>query len=192
MLPKIIQLRLIKLRRQNRVSQILQILQARAQARDHRIRPNPQRHHALERGKPIAELARNQRMVQEIPIAVPSLAAEDLPEHVGDVVGFDDAAGAPDGDDGGEVDAPPVFAVGLVDDVDALDKGAEEGDVDGFAEVFEDGLLLGGGEVELFDGEAAAECFFDVLAVGLGAVSWVDSWAILVAKVLREMRMRFV
>lgn len=46
------------------------------------------------------------------------------------MVAADDAAIAPDLDNGSEVDLPSVFEVGEVYDVHALHKGAEEGAID--------------------------------------------------------------
>ena len=55
-------------------------------------------------------------MVEEISVVVAG-GVEYFFEHVGDVVGADDAAVFPYLDDFGEVDAPSVLLVGLVDDL---------------------------------------------------------------------------
>ncbi len=75
-------------------------------------------------------------MVQKILVNVTFLR-EDLLEHVRNVIRADDTAIAPDLDDVREVDHPSILLVGLIDDVNPLDEGAQECDVDGFAQVFE-------------------------------------------------------
>jgi hypothetical protein len=56
-------------------------------------------------------------------------------EHICNVIRANDAPVTPNLNYFGEVDTPSVFLVGLVDYVDALNKGCEEGGVDRFAEV---------------------------------------------------------
>ncbi len=166
-LPEIIQLRLIELCRQDSVSRELQILQRGAQAGDDRIRLDAPGHDLPQRRKAVLQLMRDTVVIQQITVLRLPVVLPDLLEHVGDIVSLDDAAGAPDLDDGGEVDAPFVLAVGDVDNVHALHEGGQARDVGGDAQVLEEAVaLLGVGEVEFLGREGAIKGVFDAQALG--------------------------
>lgn len=166
-LPKIIQLRLIKLGRQDGASREFQVLQRGAQAGDDRIRLDAPGHDLPQRRKAVLQLVRDANVVQQITVVRLPVVLPDLLEHVGDIVRLDDAAGAPDLDDGGEVNGPFVLAVGDVDDVHALHEGRQARDVGGDAQVLEEDLaLLSVGEVEFLGREGAVEGVVDVQALG--------------------------
>ena len=73
--------------------------------------------------------------MKKIPV-LDSRLLENILKQVGYVIRADDATTPPDLDHFGEVDAPSVLLVCLVNNVDALDEGCKKRGVDCFAEVF--------------------------------------------------------
>ena len=73
--------------------------------------------------------------MEKIPV-LDSRLLEDSLKQVGYIVRTDDATIPPDLNHFGEVDAPFVLLVRLVNNVDALDEGCEERGIYCFAEVF--------------------------------------------------------
>lgn len=130
MLSKIIQLRLIETRRQDRVPAVLQILQCSAQTGNHSVDLDPLRHYLLERSEALLQLLRNAMFVEKIPVAITPMDGPNRCEQAGNGVRLDDAARAPDLKDRGKVDLPPVLGVGGIDDVDALDVAGQTRCVD--------------------------------------------------------------
>ena len=80
-------------------------------------------------------------MMEEIFVDVPFLR-EDFLKHVRDVVGTDYATITPDLDHVWIIDHPAVFFICLIDNVDPLHKGAQEGNIYSFAQVFKESVLL--------------------------------------------------
>lgn len=74
-------------------------------------------------------------MVEKIPV-LDSRLPENILKQISYVICTDDATIPPDLDHFGEVDAPSVLLVCLVNNVDALDEGCKERGVYCFAEVF--------------------------------------------------------
>ena len=129
-LSKIVQLRLIETRRQNRVPAVLQVLQCSAQTRNHSINFDSLGHYFFERSETLLQLLRNAVFVEKIPIAIAAMDGPNRCEEAGNGVRLDDAARAPDLKDRGKVDLPPVLGVGGIDDVDALDVAGQARCVD--------------------------------------------------------------
>ena len=77
----------------------------------------------------------------------------------------DDAPATPYLRDVSVADTPPVLFVGLLDDIETLGEGGQEGCIDGFAEMFQEGGLFGRGALPRKQGEAAVKGGLDLLAV---------------------------
>lgn len=145
---EVIQLGLVEARGQVRPGHHLDVLERRRQARRHLVRLDGLGHHAPQRGEARAEILGRARVGEEVDGGVVCVrrvehGGEDL---VREVVGLDDAAGAPDLPDGAVVDAPGVGVVGGGDGVEALDEGGEAGGVGGFSEVLDEGVFVWDGE----------------------------------------------
>ena len=167
-LPKVVHLGLVELGRQRRVGEILDVLERGAQAGDDGVGLHAAGDDAFQGREGSLQLVGDARDVQQVAILMMIMARrarKDVGQQAGDIIGLDDAAGAPDLHDGREVDVPFVGSVGLVDDVEARDHGGEEGGVDGAAEVGQQGALFVGRAGRFFDGEVAFERLLDVLSV---------------------------
>lgn len=121
MLPEIVQLCLIKLRRQLQVPRIFQILQRSTDRRNHRIGFRPLEHNPFQPVKPSLQLRNNLFFVEQIVVLARDFGSlVNLLEQIGNMITSNDAACAPDLNHVAPVDEPLVLSVLDVDDVDAL------------------------------------------------------------------------
>ena len=101
-------------------------------------------------------------MVHKIPVYLAFLR-ENLLKHVGDVVGTNNAAIAPNLDHIGKIDHPSILFIGLVNDIDPLDERAQERDIDCLAQVFEQAFPLLFRACPFREREMAIKSGFDLL-----------------------------
>ena len=95
----------------------------------------------MERLKVIRNFSGDGMMVHKVPVYLAFLR-ESLLKHVGDVVGTNDAAIAPNLYHIRKIDHPFVRFIGLVNDIKTLDERAQERDIDCLAQVFEQAFPL--------------------------------------------------
>lgn len=175
MLPKVIQLRLIKARRQLRIRRNLEVLQRRAERRDNLVCFHCGSDDAAECGEGLLDVGHGAGVEKEVEVGGigggggVEFGEDGTQDLVGDVVGLDDAACAPDLPYIGEVDLPVVLLVCAGDDVETLDVACQECGVCCFSQVFDE--LVPVSRVELLRREAPVcdgVCALAVAAVGGG------------------------
>ena len=137
MRPKIIQLRLIKPRRQLRPRNHLVVLQRRAHRRDNQIVLHSPRYNPLQRRVASFHIAGHTLAEDEIDsIAICPLRTQDRRQDLRrEVISLNDAPRAPDLPHSAVIDAPVVLLIRGRDDGEALNEARETGGVGGFAEV---------------------------------------------------------
>lgn len=161
---EVVQLRFVELCGEDGVGGEFEKLECGAYARHNGVRLNAHGDNLLERLVILRNLLGDFMMVQKVLVNVTFLR-EDLFEHVRDMVRADNTAIAPDLDDVREVDHPSIFLISLIDDVDPLDERAQNCDIDGFAQVFEQGFLLFSRAGPFREGKVAVKCCFDLFTV---------------------------
>ena len=172
MLPKIIHLRFVELRRQDCIRRVLQEFERGAQTRDDSIVLDSFQYNLSEGWDCLLQFLSDSLVVQEVQIGV--RLAEYFRQHFGDVVGFDDAAVSPDLDYRRIIDVPAVFLVRLIDDVDPFYERRKESGIDRLSQAFQHQALVAFGFTPFLDRELAPEGFFDSLAIGTEGRSETD------------------
>lgn len=165
---EVVQLGLHELRRQVRRPGVFVVLEARGQAGHIGVGLDGLDDDVLERGEGGTELVADLLVAEQVVVVVVA-AVVDLLEQVGDVVRLDDAAAAPQRNDLGEVEVPVVLLRGLLDQVQALREGQQEGCVSGHLEVLDKGgqrFVVWRFELDRTGLDAAAEAFVDGDAAG--------------------------
>ena len=71
-----------------------------------------------------------------------------------------DATSAPYRDDGAEIEIPFLFLVDVLEQIETLDEGHQEGGISSFTEVFDECLLVG--HFDFADFYMALEAFVDM------------------------------
>lgn len=146
MLPEIIQLRLVELRRQLQVPAILQPLERGAHAGHHRIALHAPRNNPFKRLEAGFQLVDDGGLEQEVVVLVwrgrGHGGREDVVEERGDVVGLDYAAIAPDFHDGWKIDVPSVLLVRHVDDTHPLHICAQTRRIHRLSKILDKRLFL--------------------------------------------------